>query len=103
MRMLNGIANNGPCYQPCSKIKFDVRNTMDYPYEDHEGLFIQFDENVQIHKSNFVIDGITLMTRIGGIIGIGKEFLWVIVIVTGFIKLLISFSNCPLCINIENK
>ena len=93
MRLMNGISNNGPCYQPCNKIKFDARKTMDYPYENYEGLFIQFDENVQIHKSSFVINEITLLTRIGGIIGIGKEFLWVIVMVTGCIKVIISFSS----------
>ena len=43
------------------------------------GLAIHFDKNVLVTRSAFTIDIVTLITRIGGIIGVGKELLWVIV------------------------
>ena len=91
--IMDGIADKGPCLQPCSKTKFDIRNTLHN--SDSPGfLYIQFDEIVQIHKSTFVIDEITLMTRIGGIIGVGKELLWVMIVTVGFVKILITYFFC---------
>ena len=87
---MDGIADIGPCPQPCSKTKFETRKTLHN--SDLPGfLYIQFDEIVQIHKSSFIIDEITLMTRIGGIIGVGKELLWVIIVCIGFGKILITY------------
>ena len=56
------------------KTGFDAR-------QDIYGLFVQFDQNVDVTVSKLEVDLKTLATRFGGIIGVGKELLWVIVLV----------------------
>ena len=46
---------------------------------DRIGLFAQFDEDVEVNHIKLSVTTVTLITRIGGIIGVGKEFLWVII------------------------
>ena len=38
-----------------------------------------FDREVEVSSSHLTIEPLTLLTRVGGIIGVGKEFLWVII------------------------
>ena len=40
--------------------------------ETNYGLFVQFEDTVDVRRSNMVISLATLVTRIGGIIGVGK-------------------------------
>lgn len=53
-------------------VGFDAR-------DDRYGLYIQFDQTVEVTVSKLQIGLKTLATRFGGIIGVGKEFLWVII------------------------
>ena len=78
--MMDGFGDDGTCFQPCSQMSFDSRLTRVDAREDKFGMFIQLEDVVKVQRSSFVIDSITLMTRVGGIIGVGKEFLWAIVI-----------------------
>ena len=48
--------------------------------KDIYGLFVQFDQNVDVSVSKLEIGLKTLATRFGGIIGVGKELLWVIIL-----------------------
>ena len=48
--------------------------------QDIYGLFVQFDQNVDVTVSKLEVGLKTLATRFGGIIGVGKELLWVIVL-----------------------
>ena len=50
------------------------------------GMFIQFEDIVELKKSSFVIDAQTMLTRIGGTIGVGKEFFWVFIFMLGVLK-----------------
>ena len=43
------------------------------------GFDVQFEKHVVVSRSTFTVNWVTLITRIGGIIGVGKELLWVIV------------------------
>ena len=54
------------------------------------GLFIQLEEKIQVQRSSFVVDEITLTTRVGGIIGVGKEMFWIIIFTFGIMKLAFS-------------
>ena len=45
---------------------------------DKYGLFAQFDREVLISQTHRTIGPITLMTRVGGIIGVNKEFYWML-------------------------
>ena len=44
-------------------------------------MFINFDTEVDQTQSELTIEPMTLLTRIGGIVGVGKEFLWIIITV----------------------
>ena len=55
-----------------TSIGFDRRH-------DRYGLFVTFDRSVEVTRSHLTIPPLTLLTRIGGIIGVGKEFLWIII------------------------
>ena len=77
--ILDGFADDGECFPPCSKMTFNSRLTRFDPRDDRIGLFIQFEEKIKTVGVTFVINEVTLLTRIGGIIGVGKEILWTIV------------------------
>ena len=42
------------------------------------GMKIYFINDVEVTKSHLTIDYLTLMSRIGGIIGVGQAFAWII-------------------------
>ena len=84
MNILDGFSDDGPCLQPCKKMKFDSRLTKFNDRKDKVGLFIQLEEKITVQNNHFLIDEMTLMTRIGGIIGVGKELLWVFIILISF-------------------
>ena len=94
MNILDGFADDGSCYQPCKRMKFYSRRTRIDPRDDRIGIFIfifQLEEKVSVRETKFAIDGITLLTRIGGLIGVGKEFLWISVISCGLLKFTFFF------------
>ena len=84
MNILDGD-NVGQCLQPCSQMKFYSRIQKSDPHEDHYGLYIKIEKKVLVQDSMFIINEVTLVTRIGGIIGVGKEFLWITILVLGII------------------
>ena len=43
------------------------------------GVLAQFDKNVHQAKTKLQIDFVTLLTRVGGIIGVGKNLTWIII------------------------
>lgn len=85
--ILDGFADDGECFPPCSKMTFNSRLTRFDPRDDRIGLFIQFEKKIKTVGVTFIIDEITLLTRIGGIIGVGKEILWAIIFFFGFLKI----------------
>ena len=71
------------------KVGFDAR-------EDRFGLYVQFDQEVEIIVSKLQIGLKTLATRFGGIIGVGKELLWVLILTfTSLGTLLTVCKNIP--------
>ena len=65
-------------------VGFDAR-------DDRYGLYIQLDQTVDVTVSKLQIGLKTLATRFGGIIGVGKELLWVIIF---------SFTSLGSCISV---
>ena len=55
---------------------------------DSYGIWIQFYQEVVLTSNLFSIEPITLLTRIGGIIGVGKELFWVIISMSGLLLML---------------
>ena len=61
------------------------------PYKSKtSGIFIHLEAKVSVAETKFLINEITLMTRIGGLIGVGKEFLWIILLLAGSLKFFVS-------------
>ena len=83
--ILDGFADDGECLSPCNKLTFNSRLTRFDPRDDKLGIFIQFEEKMK--TVIFVIDEITLLTRIGGIIGVGKEILSALLFLIGFLRI----------------
>ena len=55
------------------------------------GLTMVFDNIIEKTISNWQIEPVTLLTRIGGIIGVGKELLWVLMITGSFVTLAVNY------------
>ena len=66
-------------------MNFDSRVTKIDQYENIYGMYVQVEEKVKVQESLYTINEVTLVTRIGGIIGVGKEFLWITILLSGFI------------------
>ena len=84
------------CSYQTSNVAFDSR-------DDRYGLFVTFDQEVLENRSQLSIGkriimivwkiiteiitkgNLTLLTRIGGIIGVGKEFLWIMITLLSFL------------------
>ena len=60
----------------CSRYKITKR-ALDSRH-DRYGLYVSVDNQVELLTSHLTIQTMTLLTRIGGLIGVGKEFLWII-------------------------
>ena len=89
--IVDGFADDGSCYQPCKRMKFDSRRTKIDPRIGKIGTFIQLEEKVTVRETGFKMDGITLLTIIGGLIGVGKEFLWILILSFGIIEFTFHF------------
>ena len=48
----------------------------------YTGILMYFDDEVDVTATEITIDGLTLMTRLGGATGVGKEVLWFILMIT---------------------
>jgi hypothetical protein len=74
------------CPQSCTRVIYETKY-MDFDERKLKyGMFIQFEDIVELKKSSFVIDAQTLLARIGGSIGVGKEFFWVFIFLVGILK-----------------
>ena len=57
------------------------------------GLRVVFENDVDVIKSSWQMDEITLLSKIGGFIGISKNFLWLIILLISSTSALISYLN----------
>ena len=78
-----GYIKKGPCHIPCHTTSFRVvksgENSIAIGKEF--GVNILLDKSVTVTESHFSINLLTLLTRIGGAIGVGKEGLWIVILV----------------------
>ena len=73
-----GEADPGPCSVPCKVKRYQV---MDIGLKEHidTGIEIWFEKKVKITKSEFSVNMESLLSTIGGFIGISKNFLWLLI------------------------
>ena len=89
--ILDGIADYGPCHQPCKTMTFVSKYVGFEPFKPKaSAIFIHFEPKVSVAETKFLINEITFITRIGGIIGVGKEFLWIILLLAGTLRFFVS-------------
>ena len=73
-----GEADPGPCSVPCKVTRYQV---MEIGLKEHidTGIEIWFEKKVKITKSEFSVNMESLLSTIGGFIGISKNFLWLLI------------------------
>ena len=93
--------NNDNCLPPCTTTKYFEKisrkcyttancrykvekNGLDYR-GDRYGVWVQFSEEISTIRSHLAIEPITFVTRVGGLIGVGKELLWVIIFLCNYL------------------
>ena len=71
------------CKPPCTTVHYEISYTSMDPKKDGRQMFIVFDQKVEVVKTQLVINMLSLVNRMGGIIGFCKEVLWILLILTG--------------------
>ena len=76
-----------PCRAKIYQAK-DIGHT--YGDSDEKGLIIWFTNEVGVTKSEITMDFKTMMSKVGGFIGISKNFLWLTILVTSSFGVILS-------------
>ena len=70
------------CKIPCTKSKYTTRFSSGIPYPITQ-ISIVFDQTIGVSRSRFSINGHTFLTKLGGLIGVGRTLLWILVSLLG--------------------
>ena len=84
-----GEANIGKCSVPCTVKTFMISEIG--LKEGGGGIEIWFEKYVAVTKSTLKIDGMTLISKFGGFIGISKNLMWVLIMLIS--SLGVIFTN----------
>ena len=83
--------NPGKCLVPCKVKKYEAKEIgLKQNKFGSRGIYILFEKEVKTTKSAWTIGPLTLISKIGGFIGISKNFLWLIIMVMTSVGVLIS-------------
>ena len=82
-------ASSEKCLVPCKVKSYQVNEIGKKEMEDN-GLIVYFEKEVDVTKSALTIDIKTLISNIGGFIGISKNFLWLIIVFISSVGALMS-------------
>ena len=78
------------CPVPC-KVKRYQATQIGLTRKSFGGMKIWFEQEVDVTRSSFQIDEKTLLSNIGGFIGVGKEFLWLVILLLSSFTVLMSY------------
>ena len=84
--LINGFDIDQLCPNPCTSTFYSVKENMFEPRNDLLGVVVQFAEDIEVSNTGFVLDLLTFMSRLGGIIGVGKELFWLVMLCSGILK-----------------
>ena len=87
-KILYGKADPGSCLSPCKMTSFEVEDIGFFSSQNYRGMAFAFADEVEVTTSKLQVGTKTLLTRVGGVIGVGKEFLWIILCGLSGIKVL---------------
>ena len=77
--ILMGLSDSKQCSVPCTKTDFYVNKIGFERKTSQEGVLVFFENKVEKRISELQIGAKTLLTRVGGVIGVGKNLLWLLV------------------------
>ena len=97
--LVDVYAQNFPsrCKVHCTSVKFEASHKSTASTLDRNAIFLFFDQDVLQIKSQLVVDGLSLINRIGGIIGFFRNLLWLLLIITGVFKTFYALKTDILC------
>ena len=98
IRFLNDLSlsegNPGRCSVPCKTKKYQAKAIgLKGNKNNMTGITITFERDVDITRSSWKIDSKSLISKIGGFIGICKNFLWLIILFISSAGVIISHLN----------
>ena len=81
------------CPNPCKSITFESKYEYMENMEDTFGVYIRFLDVVEVTRSDLLLKPLTMVGRLGGIIGVGKEVLWISIFFLGSAVSVISVTQ----------
>ena len=76
----SGQVDHGKCSTPCRKYSYYSTGLGFMDSMDTTGVTIFFDKIIDDTVTEFKIDSVTLLTRFGGVIGLTKNLLWIVLL-----------------------
>ena len=80
----------GKCSVPCKTKKYQTKHIGSKQLKEQTGIIIWFEHIVEITESRYTTGFKTLISKIGGFIGISKNFVWLIILLLSSIGVLRS-------------
>ena len=93
MDIINGILNDDRCLPPCSSTLFNVKLKNYESNEDVNAIYIEFKSMIEIKNTHYKLDTFTLLSNLGGVIGLGRNAFWLIASIGGILKLLLYLTK----------
>ena len=90
--MISGQVDHGKCSDPCKKYSFYSTGLGFVENLNYSGVTIFFDKIIDDTVFEYKIDPLTLLTRFGGIIGLTRNLLWVVLL---FMTIASYFLSSP--------
>ena len=87
-KVMKGKVSKGGCLPLCRSVWYKTTKIGHDEKDDRYGLYVEFHKEVILTSDNLSIEPMTLLTRIGGIIGVGKEFFWIIISISSLLLIL---------------
>ena len=84
-----GEANYGKCLVPCN-VKMYQSKELGQLDQNARGLMIKFGKKVFVSKTSLAVDEVTLLSKIGGTIGMSKSLLWLIILIISSVGVIMS-------------
>ena len=75
---------------PCKVKKYNAKEIGKREKINVRGIYVIFEREVAVAKSLWALDGITLLSKIGGFIGISKNLSWLIMLLLSSVGVVIS-------------
>lgn len=83
-------ADTGECLVPCKSKRYQAKEVGFTGSNNLTGIVLKFERDVDITKSSWTINFKTLLSKIGGFIGLSKNFLWLVILFISSVGALMS-------------